>query len=101
MSNKRRAIDPKFVEWLQSEKNLKERSSRDVKSHLLRADEIIDVGDMTLKEPDVTYGLSKSIKYQELSSSTKSHLKRAVRLYKEFIEEKLRESNKKTFNFFF
>ena len=66
MSKRRRSVDPEFVDWLQSEKNLKERSSRDVKSHLLRADEIIDVDDMTLREPEVTYGLSKSEKYQEL-----------------------------------
>jgi hypothetical protein len=96
MSKRRRSIDPEFVEWLQSEKNLKERSSRDVKSHLLRADEIIDVDDMTLREPEVTYGLSKSEKYQELPSSTKSHLKRAVRLYKEYLED----VNKKIFNLF-
>lgn len=87
MSKKRRPIDPEFVEWLQAEKNLKERSSRDVKSHLLRADEIIDmdIDDITLREPEVTYGLSKSDKYQDLPSSTKSHLKRAVRLYKEYL----------------
>lgn len=89
MPKRKRSIDPKFVGWLQSEKNLKERSSRDVKSHLLRADEIIDVDDLTLREPEVTYGLSKSEKYQELHSSTKSHLKRAVKLYKEFLGEKI------------
>ncbi len=91
MPKRKRSIDPKFVGWLQSEKNLKERSSRDVKSHLLRADEIIDVDDLTLREPEVTYGLSKSEKYQELHSSTKSHLKRAVKLYKEFLGEKINE----------
>lgn len=100
MSKRRRSIDPEFVEWLQSKKNLKERSSRDVRSHLLRADEIIDVDDMTLREPEVTYGLSKSEKYQELPSSTKSHLKRAVRLYKEYLAEKWKDVNKKIFNLF-
>ena len=87
MPKRKRSIDPEFVVWLQSEKNLKERSSRDVKSHLLRADEIIDVDDMTLREPEVIYGLSKSGKFQQLHSSTKSHLKRAVKLYKEFREK--------------
>lgn len=98
MAKRKRSIDPKFVEWLQAEKSLKERSSRDVKSHLLRADEIIDVDDMTLKEPEVTYEFSKSERYQELPSSTKSHLKRAVKLYKEFLGEKLCEINKKNFS---
>jgi hypothetical protein len=62
-----------------------------VKSHLLRADEIIDVEDMTLREPEIIYGLSKSEKFQDLTSSTKSHLKRAVRLYKEYLEERQNE----------
>ncbi|MFN3997423.1 hypothetical protein [Algoriphagus sp.] len=91
MPRRKRTIDSKFVEWLQAAKNLKRRSSIDVKSHLLRADEIIDVEDMTLREPEITYGLSKSEKFQELTSSTKSHLKRAVRLYKEYLEERQNE----------
>ncbi|WP_209332309.1 hypothetical protein [Lunatimonas salinarum] len=91
MYKKRKSIDQEFVKWLQSKKNLKERSSRDVRSHLLRADEIIDIDDMTLHEPEVTYGFSKSERYQKLSSSTKSHLKRAVRLYKEYLGEKLHD----------
>lgn len=61
MSN-RRTIDPEFLDWLQSKKNLKKRSSRDVKSHLLRANELIDIDDMTLREPEVTYALSKDRK---------------------------------------
>jgi hypothetical protein len=91
MPRRKRTIDSKFVEWLQTEKNLKRRSSSDVKSHLLRADEIIDVEDMTLREPEIIYGLSKSEKFQDLTSSTKSHLKRAVRLYKEYLEERQNE----------
>lgn len=100
MSKRSRSIDPNFVDWLQSEKNLKERSSRDVKSHLLRANEIINIDDITLKEPEITYNLSKSEKYIELPSSTKSHLKRAVRLYQEFVNKKLNYINRKIFNVF-
>lgn len=88
MSN-RRTIDPEFLDWLQSKKNLKKRSSRDVKSHLLRANELIDIDDMTLREPEVTYALSKSSKFHLLHTSTKSHLKRAIRLYQEYLEDKI------------
>ncbi len=88
MSGRKRTIDSEFVKWLQSEKNLKEKSSRDVKSHLLRADEFIDIEDMTLNEPEIIYGLSKSENFKEMASSTKSHLKRAVKLYKEYRTKK-------------
>lgn len=91
MSNAKKSVHPEFVEWLQSEKNLKLRSARDVKSHLLRAGGFIDVNDMTMTEPEVTYGLSKSQDFRTLSTSTRSHLKRAVRLYQEYIREILNE----------
>jgi hypothetical protein len=97
MAYKRRTIDPEFVDWLQYKKNYKLRTARDVRSHLLRADEIIDIDDITLREPEVSYGFSKSEKYQDLNSSTRSHLKRAVRLYREYLDEKLRQMNKEIF----
>ena len=98
MSERRRSINPEFVEWLQIKKNLKERSSRDVKSHLLRADKIIDIDNTKLKEPDIVYFLSTSKNYEDLSPTTKSHLKRAVRLYQEYIKEKQKEVNNTLFN---
>jgi len=100
MYKRKRSIDPEFISWLQSEKKLNKRSSIDVKSHLLRANEIIDVDDITLEEPEVIYNFSKSDKYKDLSSSTKSHLKRAVRLYQEYLNKKLKYIDKKIFNQF-
>lgn len=97
MSESRRSIDSEFIDWLQIKKHLKERSAKDVKSHLLRADKFINVDDNALKEPEITYTLAKSNEYQDLSSSTKSHLKRAVRLYQEYLKEKINSMNKRLF----
>ncbi len=72
-----------FYEWLTTSKGMKDRSARDVRSRLLRANGILNY------EPEcsaVIYlaQLSERDAFDAQSSNVKSQMRRAVRLYSEY-----------------
>ena len=71
----------KFLVWLKSNKNLGERSARDVVSRLRRAMAIL--GKDYFPE-DALQELNAKPEFLELTMSVKSQLRRAVTLYSEF-----------------
>lgn len=83
---RKQSVHPGFVRWLQEQKQLGRRSAGDVKSHVLRVSALTDLDDPELEDTDVIYQLSKSHQFASLNLNTQSHLRRAVRLYKEFIK---------------
>ena len=73
-----------FLNWLQNEKGLKERSACDVLSHLSRSSKFINIFKSGLDGDDLAYLLGKNKEFSELSATVKSHLRRSVRLFIEF-----------------
>jgi len=86
-----------LIEWLQEEKNLQERSARDVRSHLKRAEKFVDLSQSNLDGDDLAYLLNKNPEFSNLSTSVRSHLRRAVRLLKEFERVKKKKLTKDLF----
>lgn len=73
-----------FLNWLQNEKGLKERSAYDVLSHLSRSSKFINIFENGLDGDDLAYLLGKNKEFPELSATVKSHLRRSVRLFFEY-----------------
>ena len=75
-----------FYSWLEQTQPFSERGRKDVLSRLRRAFAICDANGFT----DVYYRfqLEQSPYFQELSSSVRSQIKKAVTLYIEYIDEK-------------
>ena len=92
-----KTIGHEFLKWLSNEKKLKNRSARDVLSHLSRAKQIIDINQPDLDGEDLAFRMSKSKEFHLLSPSVKSHLRRSVRLYKEFLNYYIQKTNRKLF----
>lgn len=86
-SKQDRAIGNEFLKWLIKSRNLKRRSAKDVVSHLRRAGILININNLDLEVDDMVFLMSKSPVFKSLGANSKSHLRRAVRLYREFINE--------------
>lgn len=76
--------DDAFVYWLELEKGLSGRSASDTKSRLGRANAILEFEDPIVPELYLA-SLSRSGEFRELSQTVKSQLRRAARLYSEYI----------------
>lgn len=72
-----------FINWLITNKGLKERSAKDVYSRYNRALRFTEINPCSDRE-DVIYYLSKCDEFKTLSVSVKSQIKRAIRFYLEF-----------------
>lgn len=76
-----------YTHWLIDGKGLSERAARDAKSRLLRANGILEFNDV--RDPDVYLAkLDKEEQFADLSSSVKSQLRRSVRLFCEYAEQR-------------
>lgn len=76
-----------YTYWLIDGKGLSERAARDAKSRLLRANGILKFNDV--RDPDVYLAkLDKEEQFADLSSSVKSQLRRSVRLFCEYTEQR-------------
>ncbi|MGN0346236.1 MAG: hypothetical protein ACI4DU_03015 [Lachnospiraceae bacterium] len=74
-----------FEIWLKEEKNMKQRSAKDVISRCKRIQRIIDCEGLTAQSLDL---LLQSEVYGELSPFIRSQLKRALTLFLEFTMSK-------------
>lgn len=70
-----------FCQWLKDDKNMTERSARDVVSRCRRIQRITNTYDLDKCTEDL---LIECEDYSTYSSFIKSHLKRALVLYNEF-----------------
>lgn len=77
----------RFVNWLQEEKQLSERSAKDVLSRIQRANAMVEL-EYPLDVSLYSFKLTQCESYSVLSSSVKSQIKRAVKLWSEFIASK-------------
>lgn len=71
----------KFLAWLKADKELSERSARDVVSRLRRAMAIINSDKVTSNSLDQ---LNSDAEFAALTMSVKSQLRRSIALYSEF-----------------
>ena len=75
-----------FTEWLEKEKKLSNRSASDAKSRLGRANDILKLEDPS--DPEFyLVALEKTKGFEALSKTVKSQLRRAVRLYAEYVSD--------------
>jgi DNA (cytosine-5)-methyltransferase 1 len=74
----------KFTTWLKKSHALAERSARDVVSRLRRAACIVPL-DTSCDTVDLLHELSKKEEFKILAATVRSQLRRAIRLYREFI----------------
>lgn len=74
-----------FLKWLSKDKKFKDKSARDVVSRLQRVTRIVTLDDSYSEIEYVHYLLSRSSSFKALTPSVKSHLKRAAKLYLEFL----------------
>ncbi len=72
-----------FIEWLQKEKNYKEKTSHDIVSRLKRVNQLLGTTD----EPMVALNrIEKNNDFKCLTHSVRSQLRKALRLYDEFLK---------------
>jgi DNA (cytosine-5)-methyltransferase 1 len=72
-----------FREWLQNTKSLTKNSAEDVVSRIKRAKNIMEV-DIPIDIETLLFHFTGKPAFKALTSTVKSQLKRAVKLYKEF-----------------
>lgn len=78
-------LDGGFTEWLENKKGLSERSASDAKSRLNRANAILNFNDPS--SPEIyLLALEKTNEFDIISRTVKSQLRRAVRLYSEYMK---------------
>jgi len=77
----------KFKKWLTENKPYTKATIGDMVSRLKRADSILP----WFEDEVYFFRLDKENKFQELSCSVKSQIRKSVRLYFEFIEKSSRE----------
>ncbi|MCY9509147.1 DNA cytosine methyltransferase [Paenibacillus larvae] len=76
-----------FIEWLKRKFGYIEKSAKDVRSRVKRANRFFNIyADMP--EEEVLFKLSQNPNFKGLSTSVKSQLKRGVKLYREYLREK-------------
>lgn len=71
-----------FREWLIKEKQYSEKASRDVQSRLKRA--LLLSGEKEIT-PETLAKIEANTVFKELSLSVKSQIRRAVKLYREYL----------------
>jgi uncharacterized protein YabN with tetrapyrrole methylase and pyrophosphatase domain len=75
-----------FKDWLAKNTGLKGKSVRDVISRLRRVEKIIDLNlDATYEQ--ILEELDKNEEFSNLTPFVKPQIKRAVKLYKKFVQE--------------
>jgi hypothetical protein len=75
-----------FREWLEDRKGLKARSASDVVSRTRRVEKLIDIS-LEVPYEQIIESLIKNEEYKNFSPYVKSQVKRAIKLYKEFVSE--------------
>jgi len=73
----------KFDGWLKRSVGLTDKSASDVVSRLRRASQFINVNSKQAIE-DVIHKLGKDPKFNQLTDTVRSQLRRAVKLYRQF-----------------
>lgn len=84
--------ESKFDGWLKKKFGYIDKSARDVRSRVKRANQLADVTSEKTDE-EVLFYMSQNPEFKELSPSVKSQLKRGVKLYREFVRETNGEYN--------
>ena len=72
-----------FCEWLQKTKSLTKDSAEDVVSRIKRAKNIMEL-DIPIDIETLLFHFMRKPKFKALTTTVKSQLKRAIKLYKEF-----------------
>ena len=72
-----------FLEWLQNTKSLTKNSAEDVISRIRRAKNIMKI-DIPMDIETLLFHFMGKPAYKTLTTTVKSQLKRAIKLYKEF-----------------
>jgi DNA (cytosine-5)-methyltransferase 1 len=72
-----------FYEWLQTTKSLTKNSAKDVVSRIKRAKSIMEI-DVPIDVELLLFHFIGKPAFRDLTSTVKSQLKRAIKLYKEF-----------------
>jgi DNA (cytosine-5)-methyltransferase 1 len=75
--------DPDFWEWLQNKKSLTKNSADDVVSRIKRAKSIMEI-DVSVDIETLLFHFTGKPVFKDLTTTVKSQLKRAIKLYKEF-----------------
>ncbi len=73
-----------FKAWLKRSIGLSTESAKDVVSRLRRASNFVNVG-AKLETDDLLHQLAKHPDFKDLSGSVRSQLRRAIKLYREFL----------------
>lgn len=76
--------DEPFRRWLADERGMTAASAGDVLSRLRRVERLLGEGERAADPRDTIHALSKVAEFDRLSSSVRSHLKRAVQLEADF-----------------
>lgn len=74
-----------FREWLMKEKQYSERASRDVQSRIKRALSLVNESEISC---DTLSNVESTMEFTGLSMSVKSQIRRAIKLYQEYISIK-------------
>jgi len=81
-----------FKEWLAENTEFKKTTKSNIVSRLKRADDILP-----LKEEQIyLFNLSQEKEFQSLTVSVKSQVRRAIKLYFQYLEWKLGATNAKS-----
>lgn len=78
-----------FQKWLDANSAYTKATKSNIVSRLRRADKLIPV----IKDPVYLFNLSQCTEFTELSVSVKSQIRRAVRIYHEYIENEEQNAN--------
>lgn len=78
-----------FLEWLEKEKGMSHKSSGDVVSRLKRV--LLILGEKDISGIELNK-LEEKAKFQALSITVKSQLRRAIKLYTEFKSKTIKEN---------
>jgi len=75
-----------FINWLIVKKGLKQRSSKDVFSNLIRAGRYVSLLE-DIPVDELIFKLDRNDEFNSFTRAVKSHMRRAVRLYREYKEK--------------
>lgn len=73
-----------FIDWLKSNKNFTTRAAGDIVSRIIRANKIVPVNQYTVS--DYVCRLEHTKSFEDIKPSVQSQIKRAVRLYFEYLD---------------
>lgn len=78
-----------FQKWLDANSAYTKETKSNIVSRLRRADKLIPV----INDPVYLFNLSQCAEFTELSVSVKSQMRRAVRMYHNYLENEDRNAN--------